>query len=74
MFYTIGNKMFMKIEGARAYAYKMVAKTGKAVDITRVTAAGNSDAGRVLRIGTRVYYTPPEGETYVLYKDGSTKK
>ena len=33
MFYTVENKKFMKIDAARAYAYRVVKRTGKSTDI-----------------------------------------
>lgn len=73
MFYTVENKKFMKIDAARAYAYKVVKRTGKSLDITRITVKGPSDAGTVLQGPNRIYYTPLKGKTYILYSDGSTK-
>lgn len=73
MFFTIGNKRFMSVKSARAYAYKMVRKTGKSVDLTRITAKGPADAGTVLTKDGKVFYTPLGGMTYALYADGSVK-
>lgn len=73
MFYTIGNKRFMSIGSARAYAYRMVKKTGKSVDLTRITAKGPVDAGTVLFKDSKAFYTPLGGKTYILYADGSVK-
>ncbi len=72
MFYTIGNKRFMTIQAARAYAYTVV-KGGKSTDITRITAEGAADAGTVLMMGKKVLYSPFKGRTYVLNRDGSVR-
>lgn len=72
MFYTIGNKRFMSIQAARAYAYTVV-KGGRSTDITRITAEGSADAGTVLMMGKKVIYTPFKGKTYVLNRDGTVR-
>lgn len=74
MFYTIGNKRFMSINSARAYAYRKVKKTGVSANLTRITAQGAAYAGVVLTKDNRVLFSPPNDKTYVLYSDGSIKE
>ena len=72
MFYTIGNKRFMTIQAARAYAYTVV-RVNKMVDIRKITAEGPVEAGSVVIASGNVYYTPVKGRTYLLNRDGSVR-
>lgn len=73
MFYIVGNKRCMNVRTARIEAYRIVKKTKKGIDIYKATAQGTADAGNVIMRGDKVYYTPYQGRTYVLYADGSVQ-
>lgn len=73
MFYTVGNKWCKNIRTAKMEAYRYVKKTGKSVDINKVTAQRTVDYANVNNIKGVIYYTPYGGSAVRLYADGSIK-